>query len=133
MITGHQMRPHPDSSQKRVISPQEDYQLQLVMLEEQNRLRHARWEQVKASRGSTAETPAQPNNGPHALQGPQSVPLMREAQNEGQTAIALTQVTETPGKSSNKTLAQYGNNNSHAGAQKRKKGNNDEGRVITPV
>jgi hypothetical protein len=74
----------------------------------------------------------QPRNGPHALQAAQSGLVMREAHNEGRIEVTRVQTMEASEESSNETPAQYGNNDNHLGAQKRKRSNNDEGRSTQP-
>jgi multidrug efflux pump subunit AcrA (membrane-fusion protein) len=127
------MREQP---QTRMVSAQElaNYQTQLLNFEQMNnrRLQMARAEQDEASRVFSAETSVQPIHGPHALQAYQLALMRREAQNQGRIEVAQAQTMEALGESSNETPAHYGNNNDHTAAQKRKRDNNDEGRLNQP-
>jgi hypothetical protein len=111
-----------------------EYQSQLITLDIQKKRRLLKtWaEQDEASQVFSAETSVQPIHGPHALQAYQLALMRREAQNQGRIEVAQAQTMEALGESSNETPAHYGNNNDHTASQKRKRDNNDEGRLNQP-
>jgi hypothetical protein len=144
------------TSENTRISAEEQmqYQIQLAQLEQQNkkRLQMAKAEQNENSRNPSLATPAPHINGNHALQDYQIQLQLLDRISKKRFESVRAETTETSGGPSVATPAPHGNSphalqeasggrsnetptrhdtdNNHAGAQKRKRGNSDEGRLI---